>query len=60
MLLKKQVLKSISEMPEEFSVDDAIDRLILLNKIEKGRNEIKLGKGLSTTEARKILSKWLN
>lgn len=60
MLLKKEVLKSLKELPDEFSVDEAIDRLILLHKINKGREEIKQGKGLTTEEAKKKLKKWLN
>jgi hypothetical protein len=60
MLLKKEVLKSLKELPEEFSVDEAIDRLILLHKINKGREEIKQGKGLTTQQAKKKLKKWLN
>jgi predicted transcriptional regulator len=59
MLAKKEVIKSIKEMPEHFSVDDAIDRLIVLNKVEKARQEIKEGKGLTTGQARKKLQKWL-
>ena len=59
MLVKKQVIKTLKEMPDEFSMDEAIDKLIVLNKIEKARNEIKEGKGLSTKEAKKKLQKWL-
>ena len=59
MLVKKQVMKTLKEMPDEFSMDEAIDKLIVLNKIEKARNEIKEGKGLSTKEAEKKLQKWL-
>ena len=60
MLLKKEVLKSLKELPDEFSVDEAIDRLILLHKINKARNEITNGKGISTDQAKKKLKKWLN
>ncbi len=60
MLLEKDVLKSLRELPDEFSVDEAIDRLVLLHKIEKGKKEIKKGKGLSTVQAKKKLKKWLN
>lgn len=56
MLLKKEVLKSLKELPDEFSVDEAIDRLILLHKINKGREEIKQGKGLTTEQAKKKLA----
>lgn len=60
MLLKKEVLKSLKKLPDEFSVDEAIDRLILLHKINKGREEIKQGKGFTTDQAKKKLKKWLN
>jgi hypothetical protein len=59
MLVKKQVMKTIKDMPDEFSVDDAIEKLIVLNKIEKARKEIKDGKGLTTAQAKKKLQKWL-
>ena len=59
MLVKKQVMKTLKEMPDEFSMDEAIEKLIVLNKIEKARKEIKDGKGLSTKEAEKKLQKWL-
>ena len=59
MLVKKQVLKTIEEMPDEFSAEDAIEKLIVLNKIEKARKEIGDGKGLTTASAKKKLRQWL-
>jgi hypothetical protein len=59
MLVKKDVIKSLKDLPDEFSVDDAIERLIVLNKIDKARQEIKEGKGVSTQQAKKKLQKWL-
>lgn len=59
MLTKKEVIKSLKNMPEKFSIDEAMDRLIVLHKIEKGREEIRQGKGLTTEQARKKLKKWL-
>ncbi len=34
MLKKQQVLTSIQELPDTFSIEDVIDRLVLLQKIE--------------------------
>jgi hypothetical protein len=59
MLVKQDVIKSFSQMPNEFSIDDAINKLIVINKIQKAELEIKEGKGLSTTEAKEKLKKWL-
>ncbi len=59
MLTKKQVLSVIRDMPDNFETTQLFDRLLLINKVEEGRQQIKDGKGLSTTEARKKLKKWL-
>jgi hypothetical protein len=59
MLTKKQVIKTMKEMPNEFSIDEAMDKLIVLNKIEKARKEISEGKGLTTAQAKKQLQRWL-
>ena len=53
------MLKTIEEMPDEFSAEDAIEKLIVLNKIEKARKEIGDGKGLTTAGAKKKLQQWL-
>jgi hypothetical protein len=59
MLTKKQVLSAIKDMPDTFETTQLFDRLVLLNKIEEGRRQIKEGEAYSTAEARKKLKKWL-
>ena len=36
MLTREQVLLSINQLPDKFSVDEVIDKIILLEKIENG------------------------
>ena len=36
MLAKEKVLNAIKKLPDEFSIDQAIDELILLEKIDNG------------------------
>ncbi len=59
MLTKKKVLKSIKDLPERFSIDEIIDRIILLQKIEIGLEQSMAGKIHSTETAKKRLKKWL-
>jgi hypothetical protein len=59
MLTKKQVLSAVKNMPDNFDTIQLFDRILLFNKVEEGRQQIKEGKGLSTTEAKKKLKKWL-
>jgi hypothetical protein len=59
MLTKKQVLSAIKNMPDSFDTVQLFDRILLINKIEEGRLQIRAGKGLTTEEAKKKLKKWL-
>ena len=59
MLSKKQVISAIKNMPDTFNTTQLFDRIILINKVEEGRQQIREGKGLSTEEAKKKLKKWL-
>ncbi len=46
-------------MPDTFDTAQLFDRIVLINKVEEARQQIKEGKGLSTDEAKKKLKKWL-
>ncbi len=59
MLTKAQLLSSIKDLPEKFSFDDVIDRIILLEKIENGLEQSANGKIRSTKSAKEKLKKWL-
>ena len=56
---KQQILKAIEDLPEDASVEDAIDRLYLLYKIDKGIRQADRGELLSQDEARQRMAKWL-
>ncbi len=57
---KTTVLESLDKLPDEFSIDEIIERLIILEKIDKGRQEVKDGKINTEEQAKAKLSKWLN
>jgi uncharacterized protein YcnI len=57
---KSTVIESINKLPDEFSIDEVIERLILIEKIEKGRQEVMEGKVNTEEQAKAKLSKWLN
>ena len=56
---KTQLLETIQDMPEEFSVDELMERLLILQKIEEGQHQIRAGKFYTEEEAKKKLEKWL-
>jgi len=59
MITKSQLIQTIEDMPEKFSIDDFLDKILLLQKIEAGLNQSENGETLSTEEAKERLSKWL-
>ena len=60
MLVKATVLDTIQQMPNEFSLEDLMEKLILIEKIEKGLEQVKAGQTFSHEEAKKKLAKWLS
>lgn len=61
MLTKEKLLESIKAMPEdEFEdIDVLIERIVILEKIEKGEKDLVEGKVYSMHEAEQKLQKWL-
>ena len=59
METKQQILKAIEELPDNASVEDALDRLYLLYKIEKGVRQADSGDLIGQDEARKRMARWL-
>jgi len=59
MLTKEKLLQTIKEMPDQFSIDELIDKVILLQKVELGLEQSKNNQVHSTAEAKKQLKKWL-
>jgi len=56
---KQQMLKAIEDLPDDASVEDALDRLYLLYKVEKGLGQADCGELISQQEARQRMAKWL-
>jgi predicted transcriptional regulator len=59
MLTKEKVKKTIDRLPDSFTVDQVVEELVVLDKIEKGLKEVEEGKVYSTQQAKDQLKKWL-
>ncbi len=60
MLTKEKLIESIQNMPEDKfeDIDILLDRIIILEKIESGINDIKEGNVVSSTEMDTIVKSW--
>ena len=56
---KTEVIDTLKEMPDEFSADELIERILLLQKIDSCLQQVADGKVLSEQEAEQKLDKWL-
>jgi hypothetical protein len=52
MLNKNKVLRTLENLPETFSIEEIIDQLVLLQKIELGLEQATNNKTVSTEEAK--------
>ncbi|WP_423820100.1 hypothetical protein V5739_06385 [Salinimicrobium sp. TIG7-5_MAKvit] len=58
MLKKEKVKAEIENLPEEFSIDELVDRLILVEKVEKGILQSEQGEVIPDAELEKEMEKW--
>jgi hypothetical protein len=56
-MTKNQVVDSLKNFPENFSVEDFIERLIFIEKVEEGLMQSKNGETVSMKDAKKRLHK---
>jgi predicted transcriptional regulator len=59
MITKTQIKNSLDNLPENVTVDQVIDQLIFIEKIQKGLDDSKNGRINSKEEAKEKLSKWI-
>jgi hypothetical protein len=58
MITKTQLKQSIEELPERFTLDELMDKVILLDKIETGNEQSEKGQTISEEELDKEMAKW--
>lgn len=58
MLTKTKLKEQLEKFPEEFSIDELIQRLILIEKIELGIAQSERGEIVSDAELNKEIEQW--
>ena len=58
MLTKTTVQKSIDRLPPQFSIDELIEQLIFIQKVEDGLQQSKDGDVVSHEDVKSMISKW--
>jgi predicted transcriptional regulator len=59
MTTKEKVLQVVSNLPDDASIEDAMDRLLFLAKIERGLQQADAGQTIAHSEVKEKMAKWL-
>ena len=59
MTSKEKVLQAVNDLPDDASIEDAMDRLLLLSKIERGLQQADGGQTIPHSEVKERMAKWL-
>ncbi len=57
-MTKETILAAVQALPEQISLDELIERLILVEKIEKGREQSRLGQVVGQEEVKQLVKTW--
>ena len=59
MTSKQWVLQAVQDLPDDASIEEAMERLLFLAKIEKGLHQADSGQTLSHVHVKDRMAKWL-
>jgi len=55
---RDKAIEMIKELPNEFELEALIERLIFIDKVEKGLKQAEEGKNISHEDVKKKISEW--
>ena len=59
MITKTQIINSLDKLPENLTIDQIVDHLIFIEKVQKGLDDSVNGRINTKVEAKQKLNKWL-
>jgi predicted transcriptional regulator len=59
MKTKEKMINALQELPDEASIEDAMERLLFLSKVERGLSQANSGNTISHAQVKERMAKWL-
>ena len=59
MTTKDRVLHAVQDLPEDSSIEDVMERLLFMAKVERGIQQADAGKTITHGQVREKMAKWL-
>ena len=59
MTTKEKMIQALQGLPDDASIEDAMEHLLLLSKIERGIQQADAGKTIPHAQVKERMAKWL-
>ncbi|MDD2600183.1 MAG: hypothetical protein PHO37_13315 [Kiritimatiellae bacterium] len=59
MTVKEKIINTVQALPADVSIEDVMEKLYFLSKIERGVQQADSGQTLSHMQVRENMAKWL-
>ena len=59
MTTKEKVVQAVQGLPDDASIEDAMERLLLLARIDKGLEQADAGQTIPHSQVKERMAKWL-
>ncbi|WP_064504659.1 hypothetical protein [Chlorobium limicola] len=59
MTVKEKIIQAVEKLPADATIEEAMERLLFLAKVERGLNQAEAGETISHMEVKERMSKWL-
>lgn len=56
--VRDRVLQAVETMPSDITFEEVLERIYMLQKIERGRQQIAAGEGIPHDEAKRRMKRW--
>ena len=55
---RDKAIETVKEFPQEFELEDFIERLVFVEKVEKGLQQVQQGKTIPHEQVKEMTKKW--
>lgn len=55
---REKVIDAVKELPKEFDLEELIERLIFVEKVEQGLKQLEEGKTVDHSQVKEMVKKW--
>jgi hypothetical protein len=55
---REKVIEVVNDLPQEFNLEELIERLVFVEKVEQGLKQLDEGKTVSHGQVKEMIKKW--